>query len=167
MDAKDVIELLRLQKHPREGGYFRETYRSAGNTENTVATHGGVRNYSTCIYYLVTANEFSELHRIKTDEIFHFYAGDAVSLHMIEENGQLVTIGLGTDLNKGNRPQAVVPQNTWQGLCLQEGGKWALLGCTVAPGFEYVDYEHSSAEALLKEFPSLRDIILKLTRSSQ
>lgn len=133
MDAKDVIELLGLQKHPREGGYFRETYRSQGKTENTVATHGGVRNYSTCIYYLVTANEFSELHRIKTDEIFHFYAGDAVNLHLIEENGKLVTVELGNDLSKGNGPQAVVPQNTWQGLCLQEGGTWALLGCTVAP----------------------------------
>jgi predicted cupin superfamily sugar epimerase len=167
MKPKDVIELLGLQKHPREGGYFRETYRSDGTTDGTIATHGGVRNYSTCIYYLVTAQEFSEFHRLKTDEVFHFYAGDAVDLHMIESSGNLVTLGLGSDLSKGDRPQAVVPQNTWQGLCLKEGGAWALLGCTVAPGFDYLDYEHGSAESLLKEFPSLRNIILKLTRSSQ
>jgi len=167
MKAKDVIELLGLQKHPREGGYFRETYRSSGTTKDAIPTHGGIRNYSTAIYYLVTAQEFSEFHRIKSDEIFHFYSGDAVNLHVIEARGNLVTLGLGSDLSKGDRPQALVPQNTWQALCLQDGGEWALLGCTVAPGFDYQDYEHSSAQSLLKEFPSLRDIILKLTRSSQ
>ncbi|MGD8278035.1 MAG: cupin domain-containing protein [Gemmatimonadota bacterium] len=156
MDAKRVIELLGLEPHPEEGGWFRETYRSGDRFEPGGAWTG-VRSVGTAIYYLLTPGTVSALHRLPGDEIFHFYLGDPVRMLMLYPDGRSELVLLGPEL-EGMRLQHVVPGNVWQGSMLVPGGKWALLGTTMAPGFDYRDYEHGT-RALLNAFPARHDLI--------
>jgi predicted cupin superfamily sugar epimerase len=162
MTAEEIIQLLDLKPLPSEGGYYRETFRS------TLQVRAGSPPYtrlaSTAIYYLVTPDDFSALHRVKHDEVFHFYAGDPVEMVQFESKSECKIFTLGKDLLKGQKPQIVVPALTWQGCRLIEEGRWALLGCTVAPGFQFEDFELGSRELLTQEFPKLREIIQKYTR---
>jgi predicted cupin superfamily sugar epimerase len=163
--AEELIRLLRLSPHPKEGGFFRETYRSAEATraEALPARYGSPRHHATCIYYLLTPTSFSALHRLKTDEIFHFYLGDPVRILQLAPDGTGKTIVLGPDLLAGEEVQVVVPRGMWQGSILEPGGKFALLGCTVAPGFEYVDYEEGRREDLRQRYPEFGSLIERLT----
>jgi uncharacterized protein len=149
-DAEAVIRHLQLEWLPPEGGYFRSTYRSKS---------------SSAIYYLVTPNEFSALHRLPQDEVFHFYRGDAVEMLQIHADGRAEILLLGTHLESGEVPQAVAPGGVWQGTRLIDGGRWALLGCTVAPPFEYALYEHGKRAELSRQFPQHRPLIEKFTRA--
>ena len=154
--AEEVIAALNLAPHPEEGGFFRETYRSAENFRPG-GPFTGERSHSTGIYYLLTADTFSAMHRLPGDEMFHFYAGDPVAMLELFPSGESRHTILGPDLQTMTY-QRVVPGGVWQGSRLVEGGEWALLGTTMAPGFSFEDYEHGSA-ALLDEYPSERTAI--------
>jgi predicted cupin superfamily sugar epimerase len=161
----EVIRLLKLEKHPREGGWFKETYRSSEKVtaQALPRRYGADRCFSTLIFYLITEQGFSAFHRVKSDEIFHFYLGDAAILSIIEEDGVLRNITLGQDIAQGEQLQAVVPANCWQGIYVKPGGSWSLVGAGVTPGFEYADFEEPVREALLQQYPDYRETILRLT----
>ena len=146
---------------PGEGGYYTETYRASEKISHLPNRYNGERNFSTAILYLITPTSFSKLHSVTSDEVFHFYLGDAVEMLKITTKGKATTEILGTDFLKGQKPQVVVEKNTWQGTKLIAGGKFALLGCTVAPGFDFSDYQQGSKELLCQEYPHLKDLITK------
>lgn len=160
MRADELIALLGLRPLPMEGGYYRETYRS---TEKTIQA-GRPRSAGTAIYYCLTPDTFSALHRLPTDEIFHFYLGDPVEMLQLFPDGTGKIITLGTDLQAGQQPQVVVPKGIWQGSILRPGGKVALLGTTVAPGFDFEDYEGGERTALAEHYPAYAAHIERLTR---
>jgi predicted cupin superfamily sugar epimerase len=163
--AQDLITLLNLQPHPKEGGFFRETYRASERfaAGQLPARYGGERSASTAIYYLLTPGTFSALHRLASDEIFHFYVGSPVRMLQLDPNGGSKEIVLGPDLLAGQQVQVLAPRGVWQGSVLEPGGDFALLGCTVAPGFDYADYEHGNRAALLTQFPAHVEWIRRLT----
>src|SRR6186997_2398350 len=130
-----------------EGGYFVETYRSTAAL--SPAGYSGERALSTAIYYLITPQSFSAMHRLPGDEIFHHYLGDAVEMLLLHPTGRIETLSLGKEIATGERPQIVVPGGVWQGSRLVAGGQFALLGCTMAPGFDYADYEHGRRTELI------------------
>ena len=165
-DAQDWIECLRLQPHP-EGGWFRETYRSP---ETIARPHlpqrfTGDRSFSTAIYFLLQGDDFSALHRIKSDELWHFYAGDSLTVTVIAPDGELSRIHLGTDLSAGQTPQAVVRAGCLFGSHVLKTSAFALVGCTVAPGFDFADFELPSRAELLTAYPQHREVIKRLTRA--
>lgn len=165
--AEDVKKLLGLVPHPREGGFYVRTYESAERVPAEVFAHArypGPRLTSTAIYYLLEPETFSEMHRLRSDEIFHFYAGDAVEMLQLHSNCSGALLRIGNDLAHGDRPQVVVPRGIWQGSHLAPGGRWALLGCTVSPGFEFEDYEAGSRTELCAGWPQFTEWIGKLTR---
>ncbi len=159
MTADDVIRLLQLQAHPVEGGYFRETYRSS----TTMAAHGATRNVSTAIYYLLKPGHVSELHVLPGDEVFHFYLGGSVRMLQLWPDGSGREVVLGADIAEGEVPQLVVPGGVWQGTHLIGDNGFALLGCTVAPGFDYADYKSASRAELVAKWPALAEQITRLT----
>jgi uncharacterized protein len=163
--ADELIALLKLQPHPREGGHFRETYRSddllpAGALP---VRYGAPRCAGTAIYYLLTPNTCSALHRLASDEVFHFYLGSPVRMLQLFPDGQGKEVVLGPDLTRGQSVQVVAPRGVWQGSVLEPGGDFALLGCTVAPGFEYADYESGNRAELLARYRALAGLIERLT----
>jgi predicted cupin superfamily sugar epimerase len=163
--ADALIRLLQLQPHPKEGGHFRETYRAAESLppDALASRYGGARSVSTAIYYLLTPTTYSALHRLQSDEVFHFYLGSPVRMLQLFPDGAARTIVLGPDLLAGHQVQVVVPRGVWQGSLLEPGGDFALLGCTVAPGFEYADYEGGRRDALIAQYPQFTDLIGRLT----
>ncbi len=167
LTADELIRFLHLQPHPKEGGYFRETYRSAEAVPPSAlpARYVGPRTTSTAIYYLLTPTTYSALHRLQSDEVFHFYLGSPVRMLQLYPDGSSQTIVLGPDVLAGQHLQVVVPHGVWQGSLLEPGGTFALLGCTVAPGFEYVDYEAGNRQALVTQFSSAAELICRLTPS--
>jgi predicted cupin superfamily sugar epimerase len=163
--ARDWIESLKLQPHP-EGGYFRETYRSA---EKIARGHlpqrfSGDRSFSTAIYFLLQGQEFSALHRIRQDEVWHFYDGGTLEVHAIDPAGVYSILRLGRDVRAGEVLQGVVPAGFLFGSRLADPQSFALVGCTVAPGFDFADFEMPPREAILAEYPQHRAIIERLTR---
>ena len=155
---------LDLKPHP-EGGYFKETYRSAGTIEQQSLDdrYDGERNYSTCIYFLLTSDNFSAFHRIKQDEIWHFYDGSPIRLHMISDEGRYSKQIIGKDIFKGELPQFVVPGGYWFASEVVDQSSYALTGCSVSPGFSFEDFELKSQHELTAIFPSHATIIEKLT----
>lgn len=167
MTAQEIIKKLDMKPLPEEGGYYRETYR--GNAASLPARYFGIdattdRSVSTAIYYMVIPESFSALHKVKSDEIFHFYGGDPVEMIQIHEDGKLERFTVGNNILAGEQPQVVVRRGVWQALRLKSGGKWALMGTTVAPGFEFEDFEVGYREQLIQEFPQLREDIIRFTR---
>jgi predicted cupin superfamily sugar epimerase len=147
-DPRRIIESLGLEPHPSEGGFFAETYRSRYRTGD------GRHTLGTAIYYLLTPESFSAMHRLASDEIFHFYLGDPVEMLLLEAGGAGRISVLGPALESGQRPQIVVPAGTWQGSRLAPGGRLALLGTTVTPGFEFADFELGDGDRLAREWPA-------------
>ena len=125
--------------------------------------YGGDRSASTAIYYLLTPETFSAIHRVKSDEVFHFYAGDAVEMLQLWPDGAARRVIIHNDLAAGHEPQLVVPAGVWQGCRLIPGGNWALLGCTVAPGFDYADFELGNRIELLAQYPEHSVLVTALT----
>jgi predicted cupin superfamily sugar epimerase len=158
--ADDWIVRLALLRHP-EGGWYRETYRAAERVEAAAlpTRFGGDRVFSTAIYYLLRSGERSALHRIKSDEIWHHYAGDPVTLWLLEAPGAAREIRLGGE----GEPQALVPAGVWYGARVVDGGAYALMGGTVAPGFEFADFELADRATLLSRWPAHRALIEALT----
>jgi uncharacterized protein len=164
MTAADVISLLQLQPHPIEGGYFRETYRSDDVLPRAVLPRNPAqRSLATAIYYLLTPTSVSAMHRLPTDEVFHFYLGDPVQMVQLWPDGSAQTLVLGPDLREGQHLQTVVPGGVWQGSFLLNGGEFALLGATMAPGFDYADYVSGDRDELTALWPEQGDLIRKLT----
>lgn len=166
LSAEQICHQLRLHPHPAEGGYFVETYRSEHLLAPEALPDGypDVRAVSTAIYYLLTADSFSSMHRLRGDEIFHFYLGDPVELLQIKADGVGEVVILGQDIVAGMKLQHVVLGGTWQGSRLKTGGKYALLGTTVAPGFDYQDFEIGERDELVTEYPQWAEMIQQLTR---
>lgn len=160
MTAAEIKELLRLEPHPIEGGHFRQTWVST----ETVELERGVRAAGTAIYYLLEEGAFSEMHALASDEVFHFYLGDPVELLQLHPDGRSAVFVLGPDLAAGQHVQLVVPAGVWQGTRLVEGGKMALLGCTVSPGFDYADYRGGRFAELAEKWPTQGERIRALTR---
>lgn len=156
MDASKIIETLGLEPHPEEGGFYRETYRSVACFEPG-PPFDGARATGTAIYYLLTADTYSAMHRLPGDEIFHHYAGDPVEMLLLHSDGSSEVVVLTSDLASG-RPQQVVPGGVWQGSRLRAGGAFALLGTTMSPGFEFSDYATGSA-ALAATYPD-REVMI-------
>jgi predicted cupin superfamily sugar epimerase len=164
-DPEGLISLLGLRPHPREGGHFVETYRSDERVaaQALPPRYAGGRALGTAIYYLLTPATRSPMHRLASDEIFHFYLGDAVEMLLLRPDGSGGVAVLGPDLDAGMRPQVIVPRGVWQGARLRPGGGVALLGTTVAPGFEYADYEAGERAGLLARYPAHARMIEALT----
>src|SRR5687768_12414100 len=164
MTADDVIRLLGLQPHPVEGGYFRETYRAADQLPaSSLPRHGAERSVSTAISYLLKPSRASELHVLPGDEVFHFYLGSPVRMLQLWPDGTGKEVVLGPDLAAGQVPQLVVPGGVWQGTRLLGDTGFALLGCTVAPGFDYADYRSATRAELTARWPAFAQQIATLT----
>lgn len=164
MTTDDVIRLLNLQPHPVEGGFFRETYRSAATLPaDVLPAHGGARSVSTAIYYLLKPGHVSELHVLPGEEVFHFYLGAPVRMLQLWPDGSGREVVLGPDLAAGQVPQLVVPGGVWQGTRLVGADGFALLGCTVAPGFDYADYRGATRAELTAKWAAFADEIARLT----
>src|SRR4051794_40107934 len=160
MTADDVIRLLQLRPHPVEGGFFRETYRSAATLPaSALPAHRADRSVSTAIYYLLKPGHVSELHVLPGDEVFHFYLGGPVEMLRLRPDGAGEDVTLGSDLAAGEVPQLVVPGGVWQGTRLAGASGFALLGCTVAPGFDYADYRSASRAELTAKWPAFAEQI--------
>ena len=168
METKDRIKLLKealaLTKHP-EGGYFKEVYRSVGEipAETLSESFTGIRNYSTSIYYLLTSEAYSSFHKIKQDETWHFYEGGTIHLHMISPEGTHQTITIGSRIEKGEVYQYTVPGNHWFAAEIEESDSYALVGCTVAPGFDFDDFELGKRENLTQKYPQHAALIRRFT----
>jgi uncharacterized protein len=168
----DWVSALQLQPHP-EGGFFRETYRSSeaippvglpNRFQNGTAVPTG-RAFATAIYYLLQGEQFSALHRIKSDEFWHFYAGTGLTVEIISPTGEQTQLLLGANPTRGQVFQGVVLAGSWFGARVTDGQGYALVGCTVAPGFDFADFEMARRQELLTAFPQHEAVILQLTRA--
>ena len=165
MTVETLVKELNLLPHP-EGGYYKETYRSEGTIKQTCLTSdfSGDRNIATGIYFLIEKGNFSALHKIKSDETWHFYYGDALEVIEINEQGNLTITQIGLNLQKGETFQYTVKANTWFGSRVSANGSFSLVGCTVYPGFDFNDFELAQQQDLIQLFPQHRQLILELTR---
>ncbi|MCH8554857.1 MAG: cupin domain-containing protein [Schleiferiaceae bacterium] len=163
MTAENIIQTLDLQPHP-EGGFFKETYRSKASFAATNTDFPSGRSHSTAIYFLLRGGEFSALHRIKSDEVWHFYHGSPLIVHTISPDGDYAALKVGHPQD-GCQFQAVVPAGHWFGASLEstKPNDFALVGCTVAPGFDFQDFEMPTQHTLLQMFPQHEAIIKKIT----
>jgi predicted cupin superfamily sugar epimerase len=160
MTLDEIIRAFKLTPHP-EGGFYRESYRASGRILKT-SDGRPARSFSTCIYYLLPPGAQSKFHRLASDEIFHFYLGDPVTWILLKDGGVEQKV-LGPSLSQGHQVQLVIEAGTWFGGFLNPGGAYALMGTTVAPGFDFADFELGSKEKLSAEFPKAKDWIEKLT----
>ncbi len=164
MKATEIINHFNLATHP-EGGYFKEVYRSKGKilSEKLGDEFDGNRNYCTSIYFLLISDKFSAFHKINQDEIWHFYKGTALKLHMISPEGNYSFIRIGANFSNGEIPQFTVPAHYYFAAEVLEKDSFSFVGCTVSPGFDFRDFVLPSCKKLSKEFPNLAKIIEKLT----
>ena len=163
MNAEYWIEKLKLALHP-EGGYFRQTYKSDLIIPGeALPGFAGARAASTAIYFLLEGKNFSAFHRLRSDELWHFYAGSPLAVHVIEPEGSYFSILLGSDPEAGQTFQAVVRAGCWFASHVADWKSWALVGCTVAPGFEFADFEMAKREELSALHPQHREVVRRLT----
>jgi len=167
-DPRDLIARLGLVPLPVEGGLFLQTYLADETlaAEALPARYGRPKPLSTAIYYLLTADpdSFSAMHRLPTEEVYHFYLGDPVDMLLLHPDGRSEEVRLGPDVLGGERVQHVVPRGVWQGSRLRAGGAYALLGTTMAPGFDPADYDGGDRERLVHAYPGAAELIRALTR---
>jgi predicted cupin superfamily sugar epimerase len=168
LSADRIIELLDLRPLPREGGHFRQSYRAAESISSDAlpARYQRDKQLCTAIYYLLTSDpdSFSALHRLPTDEIYHFYLGDPVEMLLLYPDGDSAVVRLGSDLRAGEQVQFVVPAEIWQGSRLTPGGSFALMGTSMAPGYDEGDYTGGERGALSERYPDRAELIRSLTR---
>jgi len=165
MTAEYFIKHLTMQPHP-EGGFFKESYRSDGIISSQClpeAFHGD-RHYCTAIYFLLQQNDFSAFHRIASDECWHFYEGGSLLIHVIDKEGNYSCTRLGRNIHEGEFLQFVVPAQCWFASEPLRSTGFSLVGCTVAPGFDFADFEMANAEELSKQFPQHQSLIHRLCR---
>lgn len=158
MPAQELIKTLQLKPHP-EGGYYKETYRS----KDTMQVHPDKnRNISTAIYYLLENKDKSHFHRIQSDELWFFHQGEPLEVVAIIDEKE-VRIVLGNDIAAGHLPQAVIPAHTWFGSHVKDGKGYSLVSCTVAPGFDFADFEVAERKELIRRYPHLEKLIREFT----
>ena len=162
--AKYWIDKLKLTRHP-EGGYFREIYRSNEfiNKKSLPERYSSFRSFSTSIYFLLESSEFSAFHRLKSDEIWHFYKGAPIRIFIIFRGGELRQYDLGSDPEKNQVFQALIPKGCWFAAKVIKPDSFSLIGCTVSPGFDFEDFEMGRLEKLSKLFPQHSQLIRQLT----
>ena len=160
-----IIDKLELLPHP-EGGYYKEIYRSEGEIkpESLGPKFSGTRNYATSIYFMLTSDTFSAFHKINQDEIWHYYDGSAIELHVISESGEHTQYTIGKDIFNGQVPQLVVPANHWFAAKTINVNDYSLVGCGVSPGFDFKDFNLPTREELVQKFPQYEDLITAFTR---
>jgi predicted cupin superfamily sugar epimerase len=165
MTASELIKHFQLEKHP-EGGYFKEVYRSSESIAKSTlpSRFSGDRSFSTAIYFLLETTDFSAFHRIKSDEIWHFYSGSALTIFELTENGKLLKHFLGSDLSNHENFQIIIKAGSWFGARLNFPGSFAFVGCTVAPGFDFYDFELADRNSLIKNYPEHKELIISLTK---
>lgn len=163
--VKLYIERLQLLPHP-EGGYYREVYRSGDIllAENLPGSYTGNRNISTSIYFLLKGRDFSAFHKLKSDELWHFYDGSSVKISVIDNDRFYSEILLGKNISEGELFQTVIKKNSWFAAELTDKSSFALVGCTVSPGFDFQDFEMADRDELIKQYPEYRKSIIKLCR---
>lgn len=166
MTADEVIQLLRLEPLRMEGGFYRETYRSRWMIAPDYLPEGmrGMHSIGTAIYFLITPESYSRMHRVPGSEIFHFYLGDPVVMLQLRPDGSHCTVTIGNDLEQKQEPQVIVRGHVWMGCKLAEGGKFALMGTTMSPGFAQSDYEGGEREKLIERYPKAAEYIVEYTR---
>jgi hypothetical protein len=166
MHVQHIIARLGLEKHP-EGGYYRETYRSEESLSAETLPErfaGGTRSFSTSIYFLLAKDDVSALHRIKSDEVWYFHSGDVLEIHVLDQCGRYTCHKLGGTCADDVSFQVVVKAGCWFGASLENSDSYALVGCSVSPGFDFRDFELADKMDLLRVFPDKREIIERLTR---
>lgn len=165
MNPAELIKHFNLLPHP-EGGWFCENYKSTEYISKDALPDRftGTRSFSTAIYFLLEQGSFSAFHRIKSDECWHFYSGGCLLIYIIFPNGNLETIKLGSNIKSGEVFQYVVPANCWFASCPAPESPYSFVGCTVAPGFDFNDFEMAEANYLIKDFPLHKDIINSLSK---
>lgn len=161
--AQYLKERLDLSELPGEGGYYKETYRS-DKTIILPSETDGERSISTSIYYLLDGIQFSAFHRLKSDEIWHFYIGSSVTLYIINKMENLSEVKLGSNIEKGELFQIQVRAESWFAATVNDISSYALIGCSVSPGFDYLDFELGDRKKLIERYPQHRSIIEKFTR---
>jgi predicted cupin superfamily sugar epimerase len=159
----NYVHKLNLQPHP-EGGWYSETYRSSESTSGLPDRFPGERSFGTAIYFLVPGTTFSAFHRIKSDELWHFYDGNMLEIFVIDERGELSIISLGRDIDGGQVFQAVVNAGHWFASRCSVSDGFSLVGCTVSPGFDFADFEMADRSSLIAEYPQHEEIVTALTR---
>jgi uncharacterized protein len=164
-DAQYWINRLGLSPHP-EGGYYRVTYQSNLTIARSAlpASYQGDRSASTAIYFLLDEGNFSAFHRIASDELWHFYAGRSLVVYVIDPDGNYSELDLGCDADQGEVFQAVVKAGCWFASRVKDAAGFALAGCTVAPGFDFADFELAVRSELIRKYPAQRRLIEELTR---
>lgn len=160
--AKEYIQKLQLKKHP-EGGYYREVYRAAEMFYIDAPPKALKRNASTSIYFLLEGKQVSKFHRLKSDEQWHFYDGSSIKIYVIDEKGKLKEYLLGNKITDGNLFQLVIKKNNWFAAELINKRGFALIGCTVSPGFDFNDFELADKKSMIEKFPLHSDLIDRLT----
>ncbi len=163
-NAQYWIDHLQLSKHP-EGGYFKEVYRSNEfvNKKSLPDRYASFRSFSTSIYFLLKSDEFSAFHRLKSDEIWHFYDGTTIVIVAISPDGILSKTYVGNNPDKGERFQLLIPKGYWFAAIVNKKGSFSLVGCTVSPGFDFEDFEMGEKSELEKRFPQHKEIINKFS----
>lgn len=163
--VKDIIEHYGMLPHP-EGGYYKETYRATEQIPHNALPKrfAGSRHFSTAIYFLLEQGNFSAFHRIKSDECWHFYAGGTLLVYVIDETGLMQIIRLGNNILAGEVFQYVVPAGCWFASVPAEETAFSFVGCTVAPGFDFADFELADKNELIQQYPKHKEVIIKLCR---
>lgn len=163
--AQKYIDKLQLKPHP-EGGYYKEIYRAGEMIlpEHLPKRYKSSRNFSTSIYFLLERNQVSNFHRLKSDEQWHFYDGSSIVIYVIDEAGNLSKILLGRNIDRGESLQTIIKRNSWFSAELSDKTSFALIGCTVAPGFDFNDFELGKRNEMIKTFPQFRELIYKLAK---
>lgn len=167
--AEDLKRMLQLEELPLEGGYYRQTYVADDEILKEHLPERYAENKSTCsaILFLLTPESFSALHKLPTDEIYHYYLGDPAELYELLPDGTASKVILGADIVNGHKVQHVARRDAWQGSRVAPGGEWTLLGTTMAPGYTQADFELGSAASLISKYPSQEQIIRVLTREEE
>ena len=162
--VKHIIKVLEMIPHP-EGGFYKENYRAKGEINANALTdkYNGSRNFSTGIYFMLTEDSFSAFHRINQDEMWHFYDGDPIELHMITKSGDYSCVIIGRDISNNEFLQYVVPGGVWFASRVKNKAEYSLLGCTVSPGFDFNDFVLPSRKEMTALFPQHAEIIAELT----
>jgi hypothetical protein len=164
IEADSIVKALNLSKHP-EGGYFSEVYRSKETLDKDLHERfNGIHSLYTSIYFLLSENDFSAFHVLKSDEIWHFYEGTTLDIHIIDPNGLVSKISLGKDLTSGEKYQYLIKAGCYFAAEVRDKSSYALVGCTVSPGFEYSDFALCKKEDLTEKFPAHKDLIKRLTK---
>lgn len=165
LSHQQLIQQYNLLPHP-EGGWYKQTYKSAEYISAAALPErfGGDRPFSTAIYFLLEKGNYSAFHRIKSDECWHFYRGDPLEIIVLQPNGELGVTTLGNDITKGHLFQYVVPAGCWFASRPAPGSQYCFVGCTVAPGFDFADFEMANGEQLVSEFPQHNNLIRELCR---